>query len=114
MNAQIQAAVQAAQDNAPTITYTAAGSTAVMWGLHLSDIGVIVSAFATVLGVILQFYVTVHKIRMLERDQRENNRLALIAAGRGIAADIKSADNSARITATEQKVDQLTSSPPQA
>lgn len=108
MHPSIQAAVQTAQDNAPAITYTAGGSTAVLWGLHLSDIGVIVSAFATVLGVILQFYVTIHKIKMLERDQKEQARLALIAAGQGVANAALTADNAARTSVIEQKVAAVT------
>lgn len=118
MHPQLNAVVQAAQDNAPAITYTGGGSALMFWGLHISDVGVIISAVATLTGVFLQLYVTMHKMRMLERDQKESERLALIAAGRGIAADLKSADNSARTTALEKKVDavkeQLTVPPPQA
>lgn len=118
MHPQLNAVVQGLQDNAPAITYTGGTSALVFYGLHISDIGIIVSMFATLAGVFLQVYVTMHKMRMLERDQKESERLALIAAGRGIAADLKSAENSARITALEKKVDavkeQLTVPPPQA
>lgn len=108
----VHTVVTAAQDNAPAITYTGGGSALVLWGLHLSDIGVLVSAVATLAGVFLQVYVTMHKMQMLERNQKESERLALIAAGQGIVAAAKSADNSARVTAVEAKVGELTKTSP--
>lgn len=59
--------VHAVMDNSPALTYTAGASTVVFWGLHLSDIAVILSALATIFGVALQFYVAMHRIRVLER-----------------------------------------------
>lgn len=111
MTNMVQTVFHAAQENAPAITYTGGGSAFVLWGLHLSDIGVLISMAATLAGVFLQVYVTMHKMRMLERDQKEAQRLALIATGQGIVAAAKSADNSARVTAVEAKVDSLTKPP---
>jgi len=112
MNNLAQTVFHTAQENAPAITYTGGGSALVLWGLHLSDIAVLISMFATLAGVFLQVYVTMHKMRMLERSQKESERLALIAAGQGIVQAAKSADNSQRITAVEAKTDELTKAPP--
>lgn len=76
-------------DHAPTATYAAAGSTFVLWGLHLSDIAVILSALATMAGVALQFYVALHRIRMLEKAQ-------VVQAAASVV-------NSARIGAVEEQ-----------
>lgn len=54
-------------DNAPTMTYAATGATVLFWGLHVSDIAVLISALASILGVTLQFYLAMHRIRRLER-----------------------------------------------
>jgi hypothetical protein len=80
-------------DAAPGVTYTAMGSTVVFWGLHISDIAVILSASATICGVALQFYVALHRIRMLEVNQAAGN--------------IKSAVNSAAIAVVAQKTGDL-------
>lgn len=56
-------------DNAPAITYTGAGASVVFWGLHVSDICMIVSTLATVCGVLLQIFIALHRIRRLEKGQ---------------------------------------------
>lgn len=48
---------------APIATYFATTSAVILWGLHISDIGVIVSSIASVCGVGLQFYLAFHKRR---------------------------------------------------
>lgn len=40
--------------NAHVATYTFAASTATFWGLHLSDVAVIVSTFAAICGALIQ------------------------------------------------------------
>jgi hypothetical protein len=50
---------------ATTLATTAAAFT--FWGLHVSDIAVMLSAFASVCGVGLQFYVTIRRLRQLEK-----------------------------------------------
>lgn len=74
---------------ASAITYTATSATVLFWGLHISDIAVMISAFASICGVGLQFYVVVHRIRRLERghDKNEDN----IAATRKVTAAISGA-----------------------
>ncbi len=59
--------VNHAMSNAPAITYGGASAAVMFWGLHISDIAVILSAFASVCGVFLQGYVAIHRIRRLER-----------------------------------------------
>lgn len=85
--------INTALNNAPTVTYTAAATTFTLWGLHISDIAVILSALATMCGVALQFYVALHRIRMLERAQ--------------VAQVITSAGNAAKTEAVEKRVGDL-------
>lgn len=40
--------------NSPGVTYTGAASSLVFWGLHLSDIAVMVSAVAAICGAVIQ------------------------------------------------------------
>lgn len=59
-------------NSAPAVTYGGASAAVMFWGLHLSDIAVIMSAFASVCGVGLQFYVALHRIRRLEKASDAN------------------------------------------
>lgn len=45
------------------VTYGASATSAVLWGLQISDIGVIVSSAAAVIGVLLQAYVVFRRRR---------------------------------------------------
>lgn len=101
----IQQHLQRAYDNAPSITYTGAGSSIVLWGLHVSDIGVIVSCIVAVLGLALQYYVAFRRIRILEHGQAASNTVTAAMAEAQRAQAIKSADNSERIAAVEQQAD---------
>ncbi len=51
----------------PVVTYAGTTATVLFWGLHVSDLAVIISALASLLGVALQFYVAMHRINRLER-----------------------------------------------
>lgn len=51
------------------LTAGATASTFMFWGLHLSDIGVIVSSLASLCGVGLQFYVVIRRVRAEKRQQ---------------------------------------------
>jgi hypothetical protein len=44
-------------ENAAGFTYSAAGSTIIIWGLHISEIAAIVSTICAVCGLSLQVYV---------------------------------------------------------
>lgn len=57
-------------EHASGLTYTAAGVTGVFWGLHISDIAVIVSAMAAVVGVGFQIWVAITKVRLMKRSER--------------------------------------------
>lgn len=59
-------------DNSPAATVTAGAATAVFWGLHVSDICMILSTFATVCGLALQFYLATTRIRRLEHRQDQH------------------------------------------
>ena len=54
-------------EHAATVTYTGAGATAVLWGLHISDVCMIVSATAAVVGVTMQIWVARAKVAMYKR-----------------------------------------------
>lgn len=68
----IQQHVQQAAENSPSITYTATGATVLFWGLHAGDIAVLLSALASILGVCLQFYLALSRIRRVEQGQESN------------------------------------------
>jgi len=57
------------------ITYPAAGTSIMLWGLHVSELAAIVSAAAAVVGLVLQFYVARQRLRILRKAnaQREIN-----------------------------------------
>jgi hypothetical protein len=57
-------------EHASTITYASGTATVLFWGLHLSDVAVIVSATASILGVSLQIWVAVTKVRLMKRSER--------------------------------------------
>ena len=59
----IQAHVDAALDHAPILTFGSASTTFLFWGLHVSEIGIIVSSLAAVCGVILQTYMVMRSVR---------------------------------------------------
>lgn len=78
-----QHAIDAASSNAPAITYGGASAAVMFWGLHISDIAVILSAFASICGVFLQGYVAIHRIRRLER-QAEHSKRVTTALAEGV------------------------------
>lgn len=81
--------VDAIQSHAPTVTYAATGSAVVLWGLHASDIAVIMSSFASVCGVLLQVYLAIHRIRRLERMSDANVKVTSALAQSQRALDHK-------------------------
>lgn len=83
--------IAATLDNAAAVTLGGAGSAVMFWGLHISDIAVIVSAFAAVLGVVLQFYVAMRRLHILERDVQAAKIVATAgaAATRAVTAQVK-------------------------
>lgn len=63
---------------APAATYTSATATVLFWGLHVSDLAVILSAFATLCSVGLQFYVVFSKINRLEKAVAKTDKVAAV------------------------------------
>lgn len=57
-------------NNVSAFTYTAAASTGFFWGLNISDLCVIVSAMAAVVGVGLQWWVARTKVQLMKRSQQ--------------------------------------------
>lgn len=80
-----------AAENSPAITYASAGATAVFWGLHVSDICMILSTLATLCGVGLQIFLALHRIRRLEQQQRATNLVvgAVTDSQRVVAAKVE-------------------------
>lgn len=54
-------------NQASAVTYGGTATAFAFWGLHISDIAVIVSTLASVMGVVLQFYVTFKRIQTIEK-----------------------------------------------
>lgn len=70
MTDHFQAAIlKGIESVAPTSTIASTASTFMFWGLHFSDLAVMLSAIASVCSVGLQFYVTLKRLRKLERDK---------------------------------------------
>lgn len=63
----------AVQENPIYVTQTSAVTSLTLWGLHISDIAALIAALAAVMGVALQWYVAMHKIRRLEKGLDANN-----------------------------------------
>ena len=57
---------------ASALTYGGGGTALLFWGLQLSELGVIVSMFATLCGLALQIWVTRLRIRILRETQRRD------------------------------------------
>lgn len=89
-------------ENAPAATYTATGATVVFWGLHISDVAVLLSAFASIAGVALQFYLALHRLRRLEKAQDASRVVvnALAESGRVTAAKVENQETSSGISST--------------
>lgn len=73
-------AINAVTNNAPAITYGGSTAAVLFWGLHVSDIAVILSAFASICGVFLQGYVAIHRIRRLERTAKAQEQVTTALA----------------------------------
>lgn len=76
------ASVDALMHSAPAVTYTGATATVLFWGLHVSDLAVILSAFATVCSVGLQFYVVFSKINKLEQKIIKADKVGAVSEAR--------------------------------
>ena len=71
--------VDAAMHATPAVTYTTATATVLFWGLHISDIAVILSAFATLCSVGLQFFVVISKLNNLEQKVIKVDKVIAVA-----------------------------------
>jgi hypothetical protein len=60
----------------PVATLSATATTVAFWGLHISDVAVMLSALASVCGAGLQFYVTLKRLRKLEADAKPETKHA--------------------------------------
>lgn len=65
------AVMRAAESFGPAPALLATTSALTFWGLHISDIAVMLSALASICGVALQFYVTLRRLRKLEKASSE-------------------------------------------
>lgn len=72
--------IEQAAENAHVLTYGAAGTTVVFWGLSLGDLGVLVSMVCTVCGVLIQVASVVYKLRGMDRRQAVTENVAIAAA----------------------------------
>ena len=96
------------------LTYSSTGATVLFWGLHATDIAVIMSAFASICGVLLQFYIVMHRVNRLEKSAIivENRAAREVIAAAAIAESSravakKAVDTEVRVDIVEHKVDDL-------
>lgn len=66
-------------ENAPGVTYGGATASIALWGLHISEICVIVSTLVSVLGLALQIWLATYRIRRLERGHSHTEAVKAIA-----------------------------------
>lgn len=80
----------AVTDNPVVLTYGAVPVTITFWGLRISDWAVLISAFAAVLGVVLQFYVSMRRLHMLEHEAAASKKVvaAVSEAQRVVAGKV--------------------------
>lgn len=97
--------LHAALNDGLPVTIGGSVSATVFWGLHISDIAVIVSALAAVMGVLLQFYVAMRRIHLLEAEmvkaKVKSDKNAAAAAVAGLVAS--AAATAGRTTAGKVK-----------
>lgn len=112
MSAPLQKVVTAVSENGLPVTLAGSASATVFWGLHISDIAVIISAFAAVAGVALQFYVAMRRIHLLEAEMskakvksRENASTAAAAGIVASAAAVAGRVVAGRVADLENKID---------
>lgn len=97
----IQHHIPTSPDAAAGMTYAAGAMTTVFWGLHVSDICMILSTLATLMGVLLQVFLATKRIHRLEH-KAERTEKVIVAVAKGQRAQReKSNDNSERIAAIE-------------
>lgn len=95
---QLHRVTHAVTDNPLGVTLTGSCGAFVFWGLHVSDIAVLLSAAAAVLGVVLQFYVAMRRLHVIEQDLQ----MARLVAGAGAEA---TRVVSGQIKAVEKRLD---------
>ncbi len=105
MSPSTQKAISAVTDNGLPITLGGSVSATVFWGLHISDVAVIVSALAAVLGVVLQFYIALRRIRLLETEMGKAKAKAVTAGLVASAAAVASRGVAERVSDIESKLD---------
>lgn len=63
----------ASQLQAAAATYSSAASAGVFWGLHLSDLGVIISSLAAVVGAVVQVMLYLNNRKETTRGQAQRS-----------------------------------------
>lgn len=76
-------------ENAPGATYGGATASIALWGLHISEICVIVSTLVSVLGLALQIWLATYRIRRLERGHSHTEVVVKAIAQANRALDAK-------------------------
>lgn len=97
---QVQSTVNSAP--AQAATYGGAGGAFVLWGLHLSDLGVIVSAIVALAGFAVQLYLAVVR----ERREREFYRQRM--------ETMRDDADTSRTSGQKARIDSSSSAPPTA
>lgn len=60
-------------DQAHLLTYGGSAGSIVIWGLHISEIAAIVSAFVAVCGLAIQVFIALAKLRYMKRNYEETH-----------------------------------------
>lgn len=70
----------AVTDNPVVMTYAGTAGAVTLWGLRVADWAVLISAFAALLGVALQFYVSLRRLRFLEHEAAASKKVVTAVA----------------------------------
>lgn len=88
-----------------SVTYAGTAATVALWGLHISDIAVIASALASVLGFFLQFYLAFRRIAVLEEQQKKQSVQNVVQKLSNVTQMAVANDQENRIANIEDKVE---------
>lgn len=105
MSPSTQKALHAVVNDGLPVTIGGSVSATVFWGLHISDIAVIVSALAAVMGVALQFYVAMRRIHLLEAEMVKAKATAAAAGVVASAAAVANRTVAGKVADIESKLD---------
>lgn len=87
--------IKSISDSAPVATYSSAAASVAFWGMHVNEICAVVSTLIALIGLGLQFYLVMHRLRRVERVQSATVQVVSAVAGsqREVAKRVDNLEN---------------------